>query len=49
MGRSAILFMVALALVLSVSTCKKTSDEPPPAGEMESPSEPAPAPDAPET
>jgi predicted small lipoprotein YifL len=49
MGRSAILAMVALAMVLSVSACKKTGDEAAPDAGMETPSEPAPAPDAPET
>lgn len=49
MGRSAILAMMALAMVLSVSACKKTGDEAVPDAGMEAPSEPAPAPDAPET
>jgi predicted small lipoprotein YifL len=49
MGRSAILVMVALAMVLSASACKKTGDEAVPDAGMETPSEPAPAPDAPET
>ncbi|MFQ5351540.1 MAG: hypothetical protein ACE5D3_00515 [Candidatus Binatia bacterium] len=50
MLRAVVTGLVALVMVVSVSACKKKTEEPKaPAAGMEAPTEPAPAPEAPET